>query len=253
MPSTSYFYYAAIILWAALIFWRVYVHDKYEKEPWWMLVLAVAAGFAVMSVLEGAELTVLKLLGLGSGFTWKLALSAALVEDCARAALIVLLAVLAHRYVNDPLDGMIYGMLIGLGMAAAESLAHLLSERPADAELLCGEIFRFVGHSFLGGVVGFAILDATPETRPRIIPSRIVSCFLAAALPHFVIDFAAESQGQHLFAKWGVAAGFTMAFVMWSVMLVVAGRRSRILFSRPGGGFDVIPPGPPANSSAPPP
>jgi RsiW-degrading membrane proteinase PrsW (M82 family) len=253
MPDKSTFYYAAIVAWAVVVFWRVYVHDKYEKEPWWMLVAAVVAGFVVMMGLERIELLVLSALGVESGFTWKLALSAALVEDLARAALIVGLALAGHHYVNDPLDGMIYGMLIGLGMAAAESFDHLRAQRPADFELVSGELFRFVGHCFLGGVVGFAILEATPQTRPRIRVSRVLCCFAAAALPHFVIDYAAESHGQQLFARWGIAAGFTMAFVMWWTMLVVAGRRSHALFAAPARAFDVIPAEPTANSPAPPP
>src|SRR6185503_14591481 len=164
---------------------------------------------------------------------------AALVEDFARLVLIVLTAVLCHRYVNDPLDGMIYGMLIGLGMAAAKSYEALAGSQ-VNLDIVCGELFRFIGHCFLGGIVGFAILEATPDTRPKIRPGRLVSCFLAAALPHFVIDFAAENRQAQMFAKFGIAAGFTMAFALWCVMLLVAGRRSRELFGSE-----------PANSPAP--
>jgi RsiW-degrading membrane proteinase PrsW (M82 family) len=138
---------------------------------------------------------------------------------------------------------MIYGMLIGLGMAAAESLDHVLGSHQVDAELLAGEIFRFVGHCFLGGIVGFSILEATPDTRPKIRPSRVVLCFLAAAMPHFVIDFAVESKAGVMLSKLGIAAGFTAAFVLWCLMLLVAGKRSHALFARD--------PPPPAPASAP--
>ena len=248
MPDKSYIYYAIILAWAVALLWRVYHHDKYEKEPWWMLLAALAAGFAVMMTLEGVELAVMKLLGYESGFAWKLALAAALVEDLARAALIVALAIVCHKYVNDPLDGMIYGMLIGLGMAAAESLDHVLKAHAVDAQLLAGEIFRFIGHCFLGGIVGFAILEATPQTRPKIRPSRVALCFLAAAVPHFVIDFAAESPGHALYSRLGVAIGFTSAFVLWCLMLLIAGRRSHALFGRAS---DAAAGGPKATAPAP--
>ena len=239
MLDKSYIYYAAVIAWAAVVLWRVYHHDKYEKEPWWMLVAALASGFGVMMILGHVEMWLLHRLGFESGFQWKLALSAALVEDFARLVLIVLTAIFCHRYVNDPLDGMIYGMLIGLGMAAAESF-DALAAKDVNLDIVCGEIFRFIGHCFLGGIVGFGILEATPTTRPKIRPGRLVSCFLAAALPHFVIDFAAESRQEQMFARFGIAAGFTLAFALWCVMLLVAGRRSHALF------------GPaPANSPAP--
>jgi RsiW-degrading membrane proteinase PrsW (M82 family) len=239
MIDKSYIYYAAVIVWAVIVLWRVYHHDKYEKEPWWMLAGALGSGFAVMMFLGHVEMWLLHRLGFETGFAWKLALSAALVEDLARLILIVIVALTCHRFVNDPLDGMIYGMLIGLGMAAAESYDALVATPGINLDVVCGELFRFVGHCFLGGIVGFAILEATPHTRPKIRPWRLASCFLAAALPHFVIDFAAESRGQEMFAKFGIAAGFTMAFAFWCVMLVVAGRRSFALFGR---GFDVLPP-----------
>jgi RsiW-degrading membrane proteinase PrsW (M82 family) len=234
MPDKSYIYYAIILAWAVALLWRVYQHDKYEKEPWWMLLAALAGGFVVMMFLEGVELAVMKRLGFESGFAWKLALAAALVEDLARAALIVALAIVCHKFVNDPLDGMIYGMLIGLGMAAAESLDHVMGvgARRVDTELVAGELFRFIGHCFLGGIVGFAILEATPESRPRIRPTRILLCFFAAAAPHFVIDY-----GNGIFSRLGVAVGFTSAFLLWSLMLLVAGRRSYVLFGR---GFEPV-------------
>ena len=55
MPDKSYIYYAIILAWAVALLWRVYQHDKYEKEPWWMLLAALAAGFVVMMFLEGVE------------------------------------------------------------------------------------------------------------------------------------------------------------------------------------------------------
>jgi RsiW-degrading membrane proteinase PrsW (M82 family) len=246
MPDKSYIYYAIILAWAVALLWRVYQHDKYEKEPWWMLLVALAAGFVVMMSLEGVELAVMKRLGYESGFAWKLALAAALVEDLARAALIVVLAIVCHRFVNDPLDGMIYGMLIGLGMAAAESLGHVqgVGPRRVDTELVAGEIFRFIGHCFLGGIVGFAILEATPESRPKIRPLRIALCFLAAAVPHFVIDYAAESAAHGMISRLGVAVGFTTAFVLWSLMLLVAGRRSYALFGRDPASVKATAPAP---------
>ena len=247
MIDKAYIYYAAIIVWAVVVLWRVYQHDKYEKEPWGMLAGALGAGFAVMMFLGHVEMWVMGRLGFETGFAWKLALSAALVEDLARLILIVIVALTCHRFVNDPLDGMIYGMLIGLGMAAAESYDAVVGTPDVNLDVVAGELFRFVGHCFLGGIVGFAILEATPETRPKIRAGRLAGCFLAAAVPHFVIDFAAESRGQGMFAKVGIAAGFTMAFVFWCVMLVVAGRRSFALFAR---GFDVLAPRP-ANSPEP--
>jgi RsiW-degrading membrane proteinase PrsW (M82 family) len=241
MIDKSYIYYAAVIAWAAIVLARVYHHDKYEKEPWWMLVAALASGFAVMMFLDHAEMWLMHKLGFESGFQWKLALAAALVEDFARLVLIVLTAIFFHRYVNDPLDGMIYGMLIGLGMAAAESY-DALAGADVNLDAFCGELFRFIGHCFLGGIVGFAILEATPDTRPKIRVGRLVSCFLAAALPHFVIDFAAENRQGQMFARFGIAAGFTLAFALWCVMLLVAGRRSRALFGpRPASSPEPTP------------
>lgn len=75
------------------------------------------------------------------------------------AALLVVigLATLVPRQFNDPMDGIIYGSLIGVGMAIDESVFFLgLGADPA-APLPPAEIIRVTGHLVMGGITGFAI------------------------------------------------------------------------------------------------
>ena len=131
-------------------------YDLYEREPWPMLVLAGAVGVGVGWSIGFLEDATLARCGGSNAGPAVLAGIAAVEEELARLAVVVAIAVLLPRQLNDPIDGLIYGSIVGLGMACEESREVLSWSDPSW--LLPGtEPVRLLGHLVLGGITGFAV------------------------------------------------------------------------------------------------
>src|SRR3954471_22948744 len=104
-----------IVCAAALVAW-VYQHDRHEKEPWYAIALALMTGFAAMWIIGLVDDEALRLLPRLAGTHPGKAALIAFIEEGGKLITIILFAVILAREFNDPMDGLIYGRLIGLGM-----------------------------------------------------------------------------------------------------------------------------------------
>ncbi len=68
-----------------------------------------------------------------------------------------MVALLARKQFNDPLDGLIYGSMAGLGAAVEESVFYLRTETLPTPGLPPVEAVRLCGHLIMGGIGGFAL------------------------------------------------------------------------------------------------
>jgi len=180
--------YATLVLCATGAAGIVYRYDLYDREPWYMLVLMGCAGAVVMWFLADAEAWTLIYVLDNTGLT-AIAAVAASHEEGARLALVALLALLAPKLFNDPIDGLIYGSVVGLGMAGAESVMRLESLPTRPSVLPAPEVVRFLGHLMLGGVTGYGVGLARIR-HPLWIPI-LSSLVLAAMLWHYAWDWIA--------------------------------------------------------------
>ncbi len=137
-----------VVLYALIIRWS----DRFEPEPWWLVTLAFLYGalFATVGggVSSGAIESVLAAAtGAEEKAPWLQDLGATVLapvfEEGAKGvgvALIALASALGLKELDGPLDGAIYGGIIGLGFTLTEDILYVAS---AYAE---------------GGFVGFAFL-----------------------------------------------------------------------------------------------
>ncbi len=177
--------YFVLGLCALLVALLVYRYDLYEREPWYMIVLAVVLGALAMRLVGAIELLSLVLVDSHVA----VAALAALHEEAARLVVVIAIAFVFPRQFNDPMDGIVYGSMVGLGMALEESFYILgLLEAP-DVALLPVELVRILGHLVMAGIVGFAI--GLARTRVPGWPSQLVRCLVAAFLLHFLWDWIA--------------------------------------------------------------
>lgn len=108
----------------------VYLHDRHEREPFWLL---------TVSFVYGAFSTLLTLL-LGAPFTLfasyfqvehvpaiiSLYFKVALIEEFCKFAF--LRFVLYHsRHFNESFDGIVYAIMVGMGFATAENVVYVLN------------------------------------------------------------------------------------------------------------------------------
>ena len=109
----------------------VYRHDLYDREPWPLLAVAVALGAGAITIagrLEARMFTAFSVTRPAGQ-----AAVAAGCEELGKLLVVAAVALLARRTFNDPMDGIVYGSMAGLGAALDESVALLRRpRRPID-------------------------------------------------------------------------------------------------------------------------
>src|SRR5688572_6228918 len=114
-----------MMLCAAVMAAWVHRYDLYEKEPLKLVLFALVLGALAMRGAGQAEDYLLTRADIDGGNLAIKVLIIALVEDGAKLAVVLALAYGCRRHFNDPLDGIIYGTLAGLGAGVEESLLYL--------------------------------------------------------------------------------------------------------------------------------
>jgi RsiW-degrading membrane proteinase PrsW (M82 family) len=169
-----------------------------------------------------------------SGITGTLgmALVAAVAEEVLKLATVLAMAAAARRHFNDPMDGVIYGSMAGLGMALEESVAHL-SLGTHGAALPPAEVVRLCGHLVMGGIgsfgVGGALLGRTAW------PGALAGGLVGAISLHFGWDsvaLRAEAAGGPL-TRHSLAAALIMlsGLVLYGALVSRASRWSHDLLA----------------------
>lgn len=164
---------------AGVLVWR---HDLYDRDPWWALLAAAALGALLMPACGAVEDFVIYR-GTATPSSLWIAANAAFWEGLARMAATAAVAVLLPRIFNDPMDGVTYGSMAGLGMAVYESGMYLGAGAPGGAEFA-----RLYAHLVLGGIAGFPF--GMIRTRMPGAGRALLYCGVGAALLHWAIDAA---------------------------------------------------------------
>lgn len=167
----------------------VYRYDLYDKEPWYVLVCTCAAGACAMWALHDPEVFVTGLLADHLPFVHALAIVAATHEEAAKLLVVVAVALVFRGVFNDPVDGIIYGSIAGLGAGTAESISLLDGNESA---LPASEVVRLLGHAVFGGLSGFGV--GLYVIRHRFRHAIAASSFVFAMLLHYLWDVLALSQ-----------------------------------------------------------
>lgn len=221
--------YIAMLLCAGLLGVLVYRYDLYDREPLGMVLLALLLGFGLMHGAGALEDLLLGRFQLKPGMK---AIVVSLIEDGAKLLGVLAIAVVLPRWFNDPLDGVIYGTLIGLGAGIDESALYL-SFASASVQSVAAQLPRLVAHALMGGVVGFAVgLGARPGGRLRWRPAMIAAGLLASMVIHFSWDWIAYRGGAQAWAHGAVMGLMLVLMLTWGLLVVRATRWSCVIFNR---------------------
>jgi hypothetical protein len=163
-----------------------------------------------------------------------LALVAGTHEELGRLAIVAALAILMPRQFNDPMDGIIYGSIVGLGMAVEESVFYLGLGWPLPGPLLpATEPVRIMGHLALGGITGFAVGMARMRMRGTAL--ALAGCLLVSTGIHTAWDwiaFAAGGSGRMTWWQTAAAIALMLGGMIFYGMLVTIGSEwSRRIFA----------------------
>lgn len=215
--------YIVLALGGMLFGAMVFRYDMYEREPWWMLVLAVIAGAGMMWGAFELELLIQNLAGVSDQSLLK-AFLAGTLEELGKLAVPTAVLLLIRKHFNDPMDGLVYGSLAGLGAAIFEGAWwQWFVPQPEDTAAITTHgpnLMRLLMHTLWGGIVGSALGLIVMKRDTRIKLAQRVG---GVMLIHFAWDFfigftppQEQGNGHRL-----VAAIVIGGSVVWYGMLVV--------------------------------
>jgi RsiW-degrading membrane proteinase PrsW (M82 family) len=213
----------------------VYRYDLYDREPPLAMLTVVALGAAMMHLAGIAQVAFMSALGSRAAAAWNLtmALSAGFSEEMAKVLCVLAIAIAGRRWFNDPIDGLIYGSLAGLGAAIEESVVLLMASRPHEF-LPAGEPVRLAGHLVMGGISAFGI-GALARASSRPPRWSIAACLFIGAVLHTAWDIVAFSAADHgKMLGWHVAASMALmiaGFAVYRGLVGVGSRLSKRVFS----------------------
>ena len=150
----------------AAIVWYVYAKDKHEKEPTKLLFYCVALGnVSIIPALLGSELGIS--LGLDESpnmfMTFLFAFFVVALAEEGAKFLFLRFYIFPKKEFNDPYDGIIYAVMIGMGFAAFENLLYVAQGGVSVAlmRMLTAIPAHAVVAVIMGYYVGLAKFDLT--------------------------------------------------------------------------------------------
>ncbi len=165
--------------------------DRYEKEPWTIMISCIVMGGVLAPLLSAGALA---LAGRGPELTPSFAPRpsgadplVAIVEEVIKGGLLLLLINLIRDEFDDVLDGIVYGAALGAGFGAAESFIYaaggtsVLSGGTIVALLIAGLNHAFYTAVF-GGILGYARHVAEQGSRFAVITLGFATAVLLHAL-----------------------------------------------------------------------
>jgi len=123
-PAASFIGLVLAVIPFVVIWFVVRYIDRWEPEPRRLLIFAVAWGaVASVAIALGVDLVVSYVTG-GLTDAVSAVVQAPVVEEIAKGLGILLLFVFARRFFDGPVDGIVYGALIGAGFALTENVQY---------------------------------------------------------------------------------------------------------------------------------
>lgn len=187
--------YVTLVLWL----------DRYEPEPPWMLAAAflwgalVAVFFAIIINSLGVAV-VAAVAGGETGETYGLIVSAPVVEETAKALVLIALFFWRRDEFDGVTDGVIYAAMVGLGFAMTENIKYYgvaVAENNALGVFIVRGIFSPFAHPLFTGMTGVGLGLAAQTTKRWVKFVAPLVGFAAAVLLH---------------AGWNASARLTAAY-----------------------------------------
>jgi protease PrsW len=173
---------------AIAIMWFIYHKDRYEREPLRFLVLAFLVGvISVFPASYGADWMEMRVSD--SVGTWAETLVYAFIVIALSEELMKFLFLRFYMFrkdaFNEPIDGIVYGVMIGMGFACFENIFYVLDGGVKTALI---RMFTAVpAHAVFGVVMGYYVGKA--KYIPEKSASYTAKAFLVPYFLHGMYDF----------------------------------------------------------------
>ncbi len=219
--------FVPMLIYAAILWWL----DRYEKEPLGLLTLAFIWGAlpsVVLALIMQLVLDVpLTSVQDSSQLTYELlgaSVVAPLTEEGIKAVALLLLLLLLRHQIDSPLDGLIYGGMVGFGFAAVENIFYLFGAYSGGGlGSVIGLAFLRAGvfglnHAMYTGFTGLGVALAL-EVRHGLLKVALPVAGLAAAVATHALHNALATVASYA----GGLALLAAVLVDWSGVLALIG------------------------------
>lgn len=199
-------------IYSMLLWWL----DRYEKEPLWLIVVAFLWG---------------ALPAIGLALLFELLLAAPLNRDVIRVGLapvieelvkglaLIGLFLFARQEFDGPLDGIVYGALVGFGFSMTENILDFVRYSPdLVAHFWVRGVFLGLNHAFFTSMTGLALGAVRYRRDPAI---KVLACaggLALAILFHALNNFVGSSSLVGLFFAWLIQAGGVIVVLAVAVL-----------------------------------
>ncbi|QCQ15567.1 PrsW family intramembrane metalloprotease [Microbacterium sp. RG1] len=149
------------------VLWALRIVDRWEPEPKGLVILALGWGaIAAVALALGVDLVLLLTLGRGDSqlaLLLQSVVQAPIVEEIGKGLGVLLIFAAARRFFDGPVDGIVYGGLIGAGFAFTENIQYFASAfieggfTQASATFFVRGILSPFAHVMFTAVTGFAL------------------------------------------------------------------------------------------------
>ena len=204
-----------------IILFYIYLRDKYEKEPFAVMALAIVAGCIITLPVIYVE----QIISMGSmafpGY-WNAAytafLEAGFTEEVFKFLAFMLL-IWGNRNFNEKFDGIVYAVFISLGFALVENLLYVFNHGFGVGVMRA--VTAVPAHALFGIVMGYQL--GLAKFYPKERAWRLMLALIWPILLHGIYDFILMS-GHVL---------YILLFIPYLVFLWIFGfRRMKDLSSR---------------------
>lgn len=214
-------------IYAVVIYWI----DRYEKEPIWLLAAAFLWG-AIPSIIFAfivntiSSLPFYFALGPDYGDAFGAVLIAPPVEESIKGFALLGIFFLWRHELDSPLDGIIYGAMVGLGFAMVENVYYFMmvySEGGTEAwqiNIFLRAIIFGLNHSLFTSMSGLGLAVARLSKNGFVRYSAPVVGWMAAMLLHAIHNLSATLGGVlcliALLNGWG-GVFLTFVIMVWAL------------------------------------
>jgi RsiW-degrading membrane proteinase PrsW (M82 family) len=170
---------------ALICLFYIYIRDKYEKEPWRLLIIGVVAGaLLTFPIIRAsgfmAALMPPTLSQTGEAVFISFAVAGLVEEGFKFAALFFL--IWYNRNLNEKMDGIVYAVFISLGFAGVENVLYVFHPQMGGmGTALMRALVSVPAHGFFGVIMGYYFSMAKFEPHRRTI-----YIFYAFAVPFII-------------------------------------------------------------------
>ena len=190
-----------MIFWNALLFliaiapgllicWYIYQMDKYEREePFPLFVCFWLGALATLGVVELETWAAFSPWLQGGGILHTFFSSfivVALTEELIKYLCLVVYPY-RSRFFNEPMDGIVYAVMVGMGFATLENIMYALQY---GLETIVLRAFTAVpAHAAFAVIMGYYFGKAKFEADKRLRRKRLLMALIAPLLIHGIYDF----------------------------------------------------------------